>query len=131
MSGSAAAEGEGPRASAEPQSLRTLRFGDRTISYDHEGDGGDDGGVGGRTSLGIEGGEGETQGRHTWNFVSQFKLMQLFSSSLTSCALARLPHCCLNLSGHILADANKAVDRLIRPSIDSFVPRSSSVGIGR
>ena len=59
MSGNAA-EGEGPRASAEPQSLRTLRFGDRTISYDHEGDGG---GVGGRTSLGIEGGEGESQGR--------------------------------------------------------------------
>ena len=64
MSGSAAAEGEGPRASAEPQSLRTLRFGDRTISYDHEGDGGgDDDGVGGKTSLGIEGGEGESQGR--------------------------------------------------------------------
>ena len=64
MSGSAATEGEGPRAraSAEPQSLRTLRFGDRTISYDHEGDGGDDGGVGGKTSLGIEG-EGESQGR--------------------------------------------------------------------
>ena len=112
MSGSAATEGEGPRAraSAEPQSLRTLRFGDRTISYDHEGDGGgDDDGVGGQTSLGIEGGEGETQGRHTWNFVSQFKLMQLFSSSLTY-ILARLPHCCFNLSRHILADANKAVD---------------------
>ena len=59
MSGSAA-DGEGPR-SAEPQSLRTLRFGDRTISYDHEGDGLDDG-VGGKTSLGI-GEEGETQGR--------------------------------------------------------------------
>ena len=64
MSGSAAAEGEGPRAraSAEPQSLRTLRFGDRTISYDHEGDGGGDDGVGGKTSLGI-GEEGENQGR--------------------------------------------------------------------
>ena len=63
MSGNAAADGEGPRASAaEPQSLRTLRFGDRTISYDHEGDGGGDGGVGGKTSLGIEG-EGESQGR--------------------------------------------------------------------
>ena len=62
MSGSAAAEGEGPRASAEPQSLRTLRFGDRTISYDHEGDGGGDEGVGGKTSLGVEG-EGESQGR--------------------------------------------------------------------
>ena len=53
---------EGPPPSSEPQSLRTLRFGDRTISYDHEGDG--DGGVGGKINLGIEE-EGETQGRHT------------------------------------------------------------------
>ena len=55
MSGNAA------DGASEPQSLRTLRFGDRTISYDHEGDGLDDG-VGGRTSLGI-GEEGESQGR--------------------------------------------------------------------
>ena len=59
MSGNA--EGDGPRSS-EPQSLRTLRFGDRTISYDHEGDGDD--GVGSKIGLGLEE-EGETQGRHT------------------------------------------------------------------
>ena len=60
MSGNAADGGEGPRSSAEPQSLRTLRFGDRTISYDHEGNGDD--GIGGKISLGIEE-EGESQGR--------------------------------------------------------------------
>ena len=54
MSGNAA------DGASEPQSLRTLRFGDRTISYDHEGDGDD--GVGGKISLGL-GEEGESEGR--------------------------------------------------------------------
>ena len=97
MSGNAA-EGEGPRSS-EPQSLRTLRFGDRTISYDHEGD---DDGVGSKIGLGIEE-EGETQGRHT-----KINLL-LHHYILRSCAPSPL-HCCFNLSRHILADANKAVD---------------------
>ena len=69
MSGNAA-DGEGPR-SAETQSLRTLRFGDRTISYDHEADDGagrdsrvDDENVGGGKGNSVAEPEDETEGRH-------------------------------------------------------------------
>ena len=56
---------------SEPQSLRTLRFGDRTISYDHEGEDVDSGGgeCAGEKNIqinirGVEG-ESESEGRHT------------------------------------------------------------------
>ena len=65
-----------PPPSTTTHPLRTLRFGDRTISYDHEGGGGGGGGgecadeknvvVGGKINFGVEG-EGETEGRRTEN----------------------------------------------------------------
>ena len=50
-------EGPSPPQLNKPPPLRTLRFGDRTISYDHEG-----GGECAEAKNNVEG-EGETEGR--------------------------------------------------------------------
>ena len=63
---------------AAPPALRTLRFGDRTISYDHEADDGagrgsrvDDENVGGKSNSDVEP-EDETEGRHGRQRQTQF-----------------------------------------------------------
>ena len=68
---------------APPPALRTLRFGDRTISYDHVADDGagrgsrvDDENVGGKTNSDVEP-EDEAEGRQARTFDCAFSLWML------------------------------------------------------
>ena len=70
-----------PQLQNKPPPLRTLRFGDRTISYDHEGGEGDDDEnvnvlVGAKDNI-IAEGEGDTEGRRDCFPYSQFLLSSL------------------------------------------------------